>query len=112
MVYSDAHFIAITDGDVALCNGYDYIVHRTNLSDYKLIVQYIQDVLRKLNDTRKIDLIEEQLRKIDRLLGMPQTYKRQHSPLDFLDSALKLIAGTPDHNELEVKIGRGNINQK
>lgn len=102
MDYSGAHFIATTEGDVATFTDYDYLVHRTNLSEYESIIRETDYILKTMSDARMSALIKEQIREIERLLTILQANRRHARSLDFLGSALKFVAGTPDHSDLEV----------
>lgn len=102
MDYSGAHFIATTEGDVATFTEYDYLVHRTNLSEYESLIRETDYILKTMTDARMSALIKEQIREIERLLTILQANRRHARSLDILGSALKFIAGTPDHSDLEV----------
>lgn len=81
-------------------------MHRTYLSEYELIVQESEHALRTFTDSRKIILIKEPMREIDRLLEILRTHGRHARSLDIFGSDLKFIAGTPDHSDLEVMTAR------
>lgn len=100
--YSDAYFIAVEDGDVATYVDHDYLIHRTNLTEYELTIRENERLLENFTDSREIGMIREQIGEINRLLGTLRMNRRHARSLDFLGSALKFVAGTPDHSDMEL----------
>lgn len=100
--YSESYFIAIKDGDATIYDDFKYIVHRTNLTEYEQILAENMELLKNFMDKRETDLIMDQNRQIQRSLRILFGNKRHARSLDFIGSALKFIAGTPDRNDFDL----------
>ena len=98
--YTNSHFIAITDNKVATYKNYDYTIHRTNLTEYENIIMENENLSKNLSDPREVSMIPEQTREIERVLETLRRHRRSARSIDILGSALKFVAGTPDHNDL------------
>lgn len=107
--YSDTYFMAVTDGQVATYKYHDYLIHQTNLTEYELAMRESEGIIDQLSDARATGMIREQIREIQRLLDMLRVNRRSARSLDFLGSALKFIAGTPDHNDMELLTTREDL---
>lgn len=100
--YTDSHFIAVADGNVAIYENFTYVVHRTNLTDFDTILTENREFIERFTDTRAMDMVQDQTRQIQRLLQVLRVNRRHARSIDFIGSALKFIAGTPDHADLDM----------
>lgn len=107
--YTDSYFIAITDGKSAIYDDYKSIVHETNLTEYEEIVDENYRLINDLTDQREIQIIRQQTMEIERILDSLKIERRQTRSLDILGSALKFIAGTPDHEDIELIISKQDL---
>lgn len=98
--YSHSNYIPILDGTVIVWNETTYIRHSSNLTDYK---RYVQETIEltetfPLSHMRKILKVDTS--HIRTLLTTLGAHKRHARSINFLGSALKVIAGTPDADDL------------
>lgn len=98
--YTNSHFIAIADAKVATYKNYNYVVHRTNLTEYEDVITENEKLIKNLSDSREVSMVREQTREIERILETLRRHRRSARSIDILGSALKFVAGTPDHNDL------------
>lgn len=108
--YSSAQIIPILQGKVAIYNDYIYLIHTTNISDFHVMLQQSIDFLPKFSDAPMYrDILKQQHEEISHILRTLQIPRRHVRSLDFLGSALKFIAGNPDHNDYELLLTKQNF---
>ena len=96
LVASALHYIPVVDGDVLVFEQRDCLRHASNLSEFismvdetgKLVDSFPQLHMRRLLDVDTDHLIT--------LLSVLKVHHRIARSLDFLWTALKVVAGTPD----------------
>lgn len=109
MDYTTAHVIPIDQGKVAIFDDYAYLVHTINVSDFQLMLQQSIDLVPKLAGTPMYgDLLKQQHDEIHHILRTLQIPGRHIRAIDFLGSALKFVAGTPDHDDYKLLLTKQN----
>lgn len=73
------------------------------------MIQESQDLLNTLSNPGEAGMVKEQIREIRRLLQTLHVNRRSARSLDILGSALKFIAGTPDHGDMELLTTREEL---
>lgn len=110
MDYSSAHYIAITQGKVAIYNDFFFILHTTNLTEYREIVNENEDYLNKQTDTTwRHSILKQQTDEISHIIKTLEIPRRIARSINILGSALKIIAGTPDHDDYELLSTKTNM---
>jgi len=108
--FSHAKYIPVVDGDVLVFEHRNCLRHSSNLSDYiymvdetkKLSASFPQSHMRKLLDVDTDHLVN--------LLSVLKIHHRIARSLDFLGTALKVVAGTPDASDfLKIKMTEAQL---
>jgi len=101
--YNPAHFISINQGQVALYDEYKYIIHTTNLTEFDSVIdENFEAIQNELTDELYAGIIRQQTEEIVHHIKALQVTHRFARSIDFLGSALKFVAGTPDHGDFEL----------
>lgn len=109
MDYSNARLITIQNGIARRQNGTFKIIHSIDITQYKnltLDIEYLLDKNVTYNHPLR-PFIRQQINDINGILNRLSPSRKQRS-IDFIGSAWKWIAGTPDSHDFEVleqKIG-------
>lgn len=94
---------------MAIYNDHKYIIHTTNLSEYKIIIQEIEQILNEPSGLQwQKDTLSQQVTEITHVINTLETPRRLARSIDFLGSVLKFIAGTPDHDDYEKLLTKEN----
>lgn len=108
--YTSAHIIPIIQGNVAIYNDYIYLVHTTNTSDFELMLNQSIDMLPRFPPTSMYkDILKQQHDEISHILRTIQIPRRHARAIDFLGSALKFVAGNPDHDDYKMLLTKQNF---
>lgn len=107
MDYSSAQIIPIVQGKVALYDDYTYLRHTTNISEFQIMLHQSIDFLPKFSDSSMYrDILKQQHDEISHILRTLTIPSRHVRAIDFLGSALKFIAGTPDHDDYRLLLNK------
>lgn len=105
--YSVAHIIPVANGNVAIYKDYLYLIHTINISDFRAMMQQSIDFLPRFAESPMYrDLLKQQHEEISHILRTLQIPKRHVRAINFLGSALKFIAGNPDHDDYKFLLTR------
>lgn len=107
--YSDAYFVSMSNGQAATYENYTLMIHRTNLTDYECIIKENNNLVQQFTDHRVTEIIRDQNKQIHRLLQTLRVNRRHAPSLDFIGSALKFIAGTPDHADFDLLLTKEDM---
>ena len=107
--YSSAQLIPVTKGRVGVFEQSEYLVHATNLEDFRNILSEVNKLSGRFSETRReiLKQHEHEILHILRTLEIPSS-SRDRRAINFLGSALKFIAGTPDHEDFEILLTKQN----
>ncbi|XP_032289313.1 retrovirus-related Env polyprotein from transposon gypsy isoform X1 [Drosophila virilis] len=97
--YSHADYIPIMDGDILLWDSYGYLRHTTNLTDYRTMTAETMKLTGKFPQSHMRKLLEIDTGHVLDMLSALDVHHRKVRSLDFLGTALKVVAGTPDAND-------------
>lgn len=107
--YSSAQLIPIFRGNAAIYDDYIYLIHTTNISDFKAILQQSEDFIPKFKDLPMYnDILHQQHDEISHILRTLEIPKRHTRAINFLGSALKFVAGTPDNDDYNLLLTKQN----
>lgn len=102
--YTNSQYIPYPDGSVAIFEDYAYLTHVTNLTVYEDILVETENLITLFPETVVLKPIRADLDQIRRLMDSVRLHHRHARSLNFLGTALKVIAGTPDFDDFnEVK---------
>lgn len=73
------------------------------------MLQDNDDLINKFTDQREIEYLRDQTQQINRLLQVLRINRRHARSLDFIGTALKLIAGTPDRSDFDLLTTKGDM---
>lgn len=99
--YSNSDYIPLQDGDVTVWQDFDYLQHTTNLTTYMEIAKETKGLMTHFPLSHMKMLLDSDIARIKVLLATLDTHHRQARSLNFLGTALKVIAGTPDFDDFE-----------
>lgn len=99
--YSNSDYIPLQDGDVTVWQNFDYLQHTTNLTTYMEIAKETKGLMTHFPLSHMKMLLDSDIARIKVLLATLDTHHRQARSLNFLGTALKVIAGTPDFDDFE-----------
>jgi len=99
--YTKSHYIPISEGSVAIIDGFEYLMHQTNLSAYDLMAQETLNITEHLLDSGGKTALKLDAQEIIHLLSTLRVHHIQARSINFLGTALKYIAGTPDFDDFE-----------
>lgn len=109
MDYTSAQLIPIVQGKVAVFNDYIYLIHSTNLSNYQTMLEESINMIPGFGETMYREILKQQHEEISHILRTLEIPKRHSRSIDFLGSALKFVAGTPDHDDYKLLLTNENI---
>lgn len=108
--YTSSQVITIPRGNVAIYNEFIYLVHATNLTDYRQIAYESRWFTSKSkNQVVNENILKQQGEEILHIIRTLEIPKRIARSIDFLGSALKFIAGTPDHEDFELLLTKESM---
>lgn len=99
--YSHSNYIPIIDGKVLVWEQRDYLRHSSNLTEFDVIADETEKLIELFPQSHMRKLLDADIDHIRSLLSVVQIHHRMARSLDFLGSALKVIAGTPDASDFE-----------
>ncbi|KAH8332277.1 hypothetical protein KR074_008542 [Drosophila pseudoananassae] len=105
--FSHAKYIPVLDGNVLVWEQYGLVRHSTNLSEFASIIDSTVRMLELFPHSHMRKLLEVDIEHAQNLLEELKVHHRMARSLDFLGSILKVVAGTPDADDLS----RINTNQ-
>lgn len=100
--YTIAQYVPLPKGEIAVYKSYLYLIHSIYLSGLENDIgdlRYIKNIVKDKNQVASIGADENEIRRLFSILRSSERKKRS---IDFIGSALKFIAGTPDHNDLVI----------
>ncbi|KQS71057.1 uncharacterized protein Dere_GG27277, partial [Drosophila erecta] len=95
--FSHANCIPVIDGDVLVLDRRDYLRHSSNLSEYISTVDETEKLSESFPRSHMRKLLDVDIDHLRTLLSI--THHRIARSLDFLGTALKVVAGTPDASD-------------
>ena len=108
--YTHADYIPIYDGDIILWDDYGYIKHAANLTNFEDAINETNNLVDIFPKTHMKKILQNDVVQMETLLTTLRTHHRQARSLNFLGTALKIIAGTPDFDDFnEVKFQQENL---
>lgn len=99
--YSHSDYIPILDGNAIVWNEYGYLRHTTNLTTYSEILDETKNAIEIFPQTHVKKILESDILHIDTLLTTLTVHHRHARSINFIGTALKVIAGTPDADDWE-----------
>lgn len=99
--YSQSDYIPISDGNVVVWESHGYLRHTTNLTEFARMVEETKGLSDSFPQSHMRKLLEIDVDHISTMLSAITIHHRMARSLDFLGSALKVVAGTPDAADLE-----------
>ena len=99
--YSHSNYIPIFDGDIIIWEDYGYLRHMVNLTMYDGMIKETEELSDIFPQSHMKKILIADINHIKTLLSTLRTHHRQARSLNFLGSALKVIAGTPDFEDFE-----------
>lgn len=97
--YSSSHYIPISDGDAAIFDNYGVLPHVTNLTDFVEIAKETKDLVNLFPQTHMKKLLEADVDQILKIIESLRIHHRNARSINFIGSALKYVAGTPDYDD-------------
>lgn len=91
--YTHSYYVPIEDGTIGIYQDFGYIAHYNNISYYEDIVTDTIKAANTLSDTQMRQVLTDDLYII--------TKQIDHSSINILGAALKVITGTPDFDDFE-----------
>ncbi len=104
--YTGANYIPFVDGEAIVWEHYGYLTHFTNMTLYETMNDETKDLINLFPESHMRVLLDADIKHIETLLRTVDIHHRQARSLNFLGTALKVIAGTPDfdgYQRLQVK---------
>lgn len=99
--FSHASYIPILDGNVFVWEQHSYVRHSTNLSNFVSIIDDTIKLSKLFPQSHMRKLLDVDIDHIQNILSSLTVHHRMARSLDFLGTALKIVAGTPDASDLE-----------
>lgn len=99
--YSHAKYIPIVEGEVLVWEEFSFVRHTANISEYDRMVKEtigLCDMFPQSHMKKLLSVDAAHLRDMVEALGVHHRVARS---LDFLGTALKVVAGTPDASDFE-----------
>jgi len=110
--YSHSNYIPVIDGDALVWEQRDYLRHSSNSADFTAIADETERLAKLFPQSHMRKLLDVDTDHIRSLLSVLQIHHRIARSLDFLGTALKVVAGTPDASDFEkIKCVRISINR-
>lgn len=100
--YTHASYIPIIDGVAINWNETTYVSHITNLTEYERCVQETMDMTGLFPQSHMKKILIADTEHLTTLLSILNVHHRHARSLNVLGSVLKIIAGTPDHDDLQL----------
>ena len=108
--YTSAHLIPISQGDVAIYEESQYLIHTVNLTELHDTAFQLSEISSKFSDVPTYrDIIKQQQIEIFHILKTIEIPKIKKRSIDFLGSALKFVAGVPDHEDYMLLLTKQNF---
>lgn len=99
--FSHAKYVPVLDGNVLLWKQRSYVRHSTNLSNFVSIIEDTIKLSQLFPKSHMRKLLEVDIDHMQNSLSSLTIHHRIARSLDFLGTALKVVAGTPDAADLE-----------
>lgn len=97
--YSSSHYIPISDGSAAIFENYGILAHVTNLTDFMRISYDAKKLTELLPQSHMRKLLEADVDQILKMMKSLQIHHRHSRSINFIGTALKYVAGTPDYDD-------------
>lgn len=99
--YSRANYIPVIDGKVLVWEEFAYVRHSANLSEYRRVIDETDSMLDMFPQSHMKKLLSVDIAHLRDMLDSLSIHHRVARSLDFLGTALKVVAGTPDAEDFE-----------
>lgn len=99
--YTHSDYIPIHDGDVVIWKTHNYLRHTTNLTIYYQIIDETMNMTNLFPPTHMKKILEIDTNHLTTLMKTLDIHHRNTRSLNFLGTALKVVAGTPDFDDFE-----------
>lgn len=99
--FSNANYIPIVDGSILVWEQLSYVRHSSSLSNFYKIIEDTKKMSEFFPHSHMRKLLDIDVEHIETLLSALTVHHRMARSLDFLGTALKIVAGTPDAADLE-----------
>lgn len=91
-------YIPFQKGNVAIYDDYTYLMHTINLTEFEIIAADINNLEKLFHNQEEKASLEADFNEMNKLLNSLRFHRIKRS-IDFIGSALKFVAGTPDHSD-------------
>lgn len=99
--YSHADYIPIIDGNVIIWNETWTVRHTTNLTAYDTFVSETANLVEIFTVENMKKVLQADVEHLTTLLATLHVHHRRARSINLLGSALKVLAGTPDFDDLQ-----------
>lgn len=99
--YSGSDYIPISDGSAMIWQRFEYLRHTTNLSMYAEMVEKTKLLKSHFPQSHMKMILDADIGHINTLLDTINVHHRNTRSINVLGTALKIVAGTPDHDDFE-----------
>ncbi|XP_037924348.1 uncharacterized protein LOC119660042 [Hermetia illucens] len=96
--YTHAMYIPFQKGNVAIHDDYTYLMHTINLTEFEIIAADINNLEKLFHNQEEKASLEADFNEMNKLLNSLRFHRIKRS-INFIGSALKFVAGTPDHSD-------------
>ncbi|KPU81751.1 uncharacterized protein Dana_GF27280, partial [Drosophila ananassae] len=100
--YTHARYIPITDGTALVWEHRNYFRHSSNLTEFSIMIDETAKLSALFPQSHMRKLLDVDTDHIRNILSVLKVHHRIARSLDFLGTALKVVAGTPDAADLEM----------
>lgn len=98
------------DGDITLWDEYGYMGHTTNVTSYETYADETKLAMDSFVKEHMRRVLETDLERMETLLDTLKVRHRHARSLNFIGTALKAIAGTPDSDDWDqVRFRQGQL---
>jgi len=108
--YTASRYIPVSDGTAVIFDSYNVLAHTTNLTNFIAIVKETEKLVELFPASHMRKFLEVDLNEITKSVNSLLIHHRQARSLNFIGTALKYIAGTPDYDDLnQIHIVEGEL---
>nr|AAA28601.1 ORF3 [Drosophila virilis] len=97
--FSHANYIPVFDGEVLVFDQRSYLRHSSNISEFVSMIDETERLSDSFPQSHMRKLLDVDTDHLRTLLSVLQVHHRFARSLDFLGTALKVVAGTPDPSD-------------
>ena len=101
MDYSSSYYIPVSNGKVAVFQNFEALAHVTNLTDFIAITSETEKLMGLYLPSLSRQLLEADLQEIRKSVNSLRIHHRYARSINFIGSALKYVAGTPDYDDFK-----------